>query len=151
MFLPQTTHKQTFKIPDNTFAPTFKIHCSDLWAWGGVGGVKICLPRKAYFPGTPDYTLLRPCHTIRICHLSIASWVCFMACVRWPHTSSCQYNLSELTKNIAPVSSRREVPLFQEEWQVTCVYLSPGFLDLCILQFTGTHSILKYHGSSWWI
>ena len=43
------------------------------------------------------------------------------------------------------------LPPFQEEWQVTCVQLSPGFLDLCTLQVTRTHSMLKYHGSSWWI
>ena len=28
--------------------------------------------------------------------------------------------------------------------------LSPGFLDLCTLQVTRTHSMFKYHGSSWW-
>ena len=42
-------------------------------------------------------------------------------------------------------------PPFQEEWQVTCMQLSPGFLDLCTLQVTWTHSMFKYHGSSWWI
>ena len=40
---------------------------------------------------------------------------------------------------------------FQEEWQVTCVQLSPGFLDLCTLQVTRTHSMFKYNDSSWWI
>ena len=29
--------------------------------------------------------------------------------------------------------------------------LSPGFLDLCTLQVTRTHSMFKYHGSSWLI
>ena len=37
------------------------------------------------------------------------------------------------------------------KWQVICVQLSPGFLDLCTLQVTRTHSMFKYHGSSWWI
>ena len=41
-------------------------------------------------------------------------------------------------------------PLFKKR-QVTCVRLSPGFLDLCTLQVTRTHSMFKYHGSSWWI
>ena len=41
-------------------------------------------------------------------------------------------------------------PLFKK-WQVTCVQLSPGFLDLCTLQVTRTHSMFKYLGSSWWI
>ena len=36
-------------------------------------------------------------------------------------------------------------PLFQEEWQVTCMQLSPGFFDLCTLQVTQTHSMFKYH------
>ena len=31
---------------------------------------------------------------------------------------------------------------FQEEWQVTCVQLSPGFLDLCTLQVTRQRSWL---------
>ena len=30
--------------------------------------------------------------------------------------------------------SCKYLPAFQEEWQVTCVQLSPGFLDLCTLQ-----------------
>ena len=36
------------------------------------------------------------------------------------------------------------LPSFQEEWQVTCVQLSPGFLDLCTLQVTRTHSMFKF-------
>ena len=36
-------------------------------------------------------------------------------------------------------------PLFKK---VTCVQLSPGFLDLCTLQVTRTHSMFKHHGSS---
>ena len=32
--------------------------------------------------------------------------------------------------------------------RVSCVQLSPGFLDLCTLQVTRTHSMFKYHGSS---
>ena len=47
--------------------------------------------------------------------------------------------------------SCKYLPPLQEEWQVTCVQLSPGFLDLCTLQVTRTHSMFKYHGSSWWI
>ena len=47
--------------------------------------------------------------------------------------------------------SCKYLPPFQEEWQVTCVLLSPGFLDLCTLQVTQIHSMFKYHGSSWWI
>ena len=38
-------------------------------------------------------------------------------------------------------------PLFKKR-QVTCVQLSPSFLDLCTLQVTRTHSMFKYHGSS---
>ena len=45
--------------------------------------------------------------------------------------------------------SCKYLPPFQEEWQVTCVQLSSGFLDLCTLQVTRTHSVFKYHGSSW--
>ena len=37
------------------------------------------------------------------------------------------------------------LPSFQEEWQVTCIQLSPGFLDLCTLQVTRTQSMFKYH------
>ena len=37
--------------------------------------------------------------------------------------------------------SCKYLPPFQEEWQVTCVQLSPGFLDLCTLQVTRTHSM----------
>ena len=47
--------------------------------------------------------------------------------------------------------SCKYLPPLQEEWPVTCVQLSPGFLDLCTLQVTRTHSMFKYHGSSWWI
>ena len=47
--------------------------------------------------------------------------------------------------------SCKYLPPLQEEWQVTCVQLLPGFLDLCTLQVTRTHSMFKYHGSSWWI
>ena len=45
-------------------------------------------------------------------------------------------------------SLAKYLPPFQEERQVTCVQLSPGFLDLCTLQVTRTHSMFKYHGSS---
>ena len=45
--------------------------------------------------------------------------------------------------------SCKYLPPFQEKWQVPCVQLSPGFLDLCTLQVTRTHSMFKYHGSSW--
>ena len=44
-----------------------------------------------------------------------------------------------------------EIP---KEWSlarrvtVTCVQLSPGFLDLCTLQITRTHNMFKYHGLS---
>ena len=37
--------------------------------------------------------------------------------------------------------SCKYLPLFKEEWQVTCVQLSPCFLDLCTLQVTRTHSM----------
>ena len=47
--------------------------------------------------------------------------------------------------------SCKYLPPFQEEWQVTCAQLSPGFLDLCTLQVIRTHSVFKYNGSSWWI
>ena len=46
---------------------------------------------------------------------------------------------------------KKYLPPLQEEWQVTYVQLLPGFLDLCTLQATRTHSMFKYHGSSWWI
>ena len=41
--------------------------------------------------------------------------------------------------------SCKYLPPFQEEWQVTCVQLSPGFLDLHTLQVTRTHSVFKRH------
>ena len=48
--------------------------------------------------------------------------------------------LKELATELGPVfvNPREKVPCkylppFQEEWQVTCVQLSPGFLDLCTL------------------
>ena len=40
--------------------------------------------------------------------------------------------------------SCKYLPPFQEKWRITCVQLSPGFLDLCTLQVTRTHSTLKY-------
>ena len=68
--------------------------------------------------------------------------------------------LKELATELGPVFAHlfqqsmdtgEYLPPFQEEWQVTCVQLSPGFLDLCTLQVTRTLSMFKYHGSSWWI
>ena len=41
--------------------------------------------------------------------------------------------------------SCKYLPPLQEEWQVTCVQLSPGYLDLCTVQVTRTHSMFKYH------
>ena len=43
------------------------------------------------------------------------------------------------------IISCKYLTLFQEEWQITCMQLSPGFLDLCTLQVTRTHSMFKYH------
>ena len=40
-------------------------------------------------------------------------------------------------------------PLFKKsDRSLAYNYLSPGFLDLCTLQVTRTHSMFKYHGSS---
>ena len=40
----------------------------------------------------------------------------------------------------------KEWALVQEGRQITCLQLSSRFLDLCTLQVTGTHSMLKHHG-----
>ena len=73
--------------------------------------------------------------------------------------------LKELTTELGPVFAHLfqqsivtgEIPKewslanicpFQVERKVTCVQLSPGFLDLCALQVNRTHSMFKFYASS---
>ena len=56
MFLPQTSHKQIFKIPDIFFSRHL-FQGFGLIGMGGGGGGETCLPRNAYFLEVPGYTL----------------------------------------------------------------------------------------------